>query len=84
MRSYFLAFAGVAVLAPAAAQAQSVEQFYNGKTITFMVGAGAGGSYDIYARVLAAHMSKHIPGKPTIIVKLAGICLLIWAARTRA
>lgn len=72
MRSYFLAFAGVALLAPAAAQAQSVEQFYNGKTITFMVGAGAGGSYDIYARVLAAHMSKHIPGKPTIIVKLAG------------
>jgi tripartite-type tricarboxylate transporter receptor subunit TctC len=72
VRSYFLAFAGVALLAPAAAQAQSVEQFYNGKTITFMVGAGAGGSYDIYARVLAAHMSKHIPGKPTIIVKLAG------------
>jgi tripartite-type tricarboxylate transporter receptor subunit TctC len=55
-----------------AAKAQGVEAFYTGKTITFMVGAGAGGSYDIYARTLASHMSKYIPGKPMIIVKLAG------------
>lgn len=72
MRSLSLALLGSIVLAPALAQAQSVEQFYTGKQITFMVGAGAGGSYDIYARTLATHMSKHIPGKPMIIVKLAG------------
>ncbi len=59
-------------LAGAAAFAQSVEQFYTGKTISFIVGAGAGGSYDIYARTLANHMGKHIPGKPIVVVKLAG------------
>jgi tripartite-type tricarboxylate transporter receptor subunit TctC len=47
-------------LTGAAAFAQSVEQFYTGKTINFIVGAGAGGSYDIYARTLANHMGKHI------------------------
>ncbi len=59
-------------LTGAASFAQSVEQFYTGKTISFIVGAGAGGSYDIYARTLANHMGKHIPGKPIIVVKLAG------------
>ena len=54
------------------ASAQGVEQFYTGKTISFIVGAGAGGSYDIYARTLANHMGKHMPGKPIIVVKLAG------------
>jgi tripartite-type tricarboxylate transporter receptor subunit TctC len=56
----------------APAGAQTVEQFYTGKTISFIVGAGAGGSYDIYARTLATHMPKYIPGKPAIIVKMAG------------
>ena len=59
-------------LCGASASAQSVEQFYAGKTINFIVGAGAGGSYDIYARTLANHMGKHMPGKPIIVVKLAG------------
>ena len=54
------------------ATAQTVEQFYTGKTISFIVGAGAGGSYDVYARTIAAHMSKYIPGKPQIVVKIAG------------
>ena len=57
---------------PTTARAQSVEQFYTGKTITFIVGAGAGGSYDLYARALANHMPKYIPGKPIMIVKIAG------------
>ena len=43
--------------------------FYQGKTITFVVGSGAGTAYDIYARLLAAHISKHIPGSPSIIVQ---------------
>ena len=59
-------------LAGGVASAQSLEQFYAGKTINFIVGAGAGGSYDIYARTLANHMGKHMPGKPIIVVKLAG------------
>src|ERR1700704_3160435 len=53
-------------------QAQPVTEFYAGKNITLLVGAGPGGSYDIYARVLARHLPRHIPGQPTIVVKLAG------------
>jgi len=43
--------------------------YYEGKTIRFVVGFTAGGGFDIYARVLARHMGKHIPGNPNIIVE---------------
>jgi tripartite-type tricarboxylate transporter receptor subunit TctC len=43
--------------------------FYAGKTIDFEVGADVGGGYDIYARTVARHMGRHIPGNPTIVVK---------------
>jgi tripartite-type tricarboxylate transporter receptor subunit TctC len=43
--------------------------YYAGKTIELIVGGGPGGGYDIYARTLARHMSRHIPGGPTIVVK---------------
>ena len=49
------------------AQAQSVEEFYKGKTITLAIGFTPGGGYDLYARHLARHMSKYIPGRPTIV-----------------
>lgn len=62
----------VVLLFSGAAHAQTADQFYSGKTISFLVGAGAGGSYDIYARTLAAHMSQRIPGNPQIIVKMGG------------
>lgn len=52
-----------------AAQAQSVADFYRGKTITIVVGSDTGGGYDLNARVLARHMARHIPGNPTIIVQ---------------
>jgi tripartite-type tricarboxylate transporter receptor subunit TctC len=65
-----LAAAATAVgIAASAAHAQSAADFYAGKTVTIQVGFSAGGGYDQYARVLAQHMSKHIPGKPQIIVK---------------
>jgi len=54
------------------ARADSVEDFYKGKTITFIVGSGPGGSYDLYARLLANTMPKYIPGHPNVVVKLAG------------
>ncbi|MDB5643669.1 MAG: tripartite tricarboxylate transporter family receptor, partial [Hyphomicrobiales bacterium] len=59
--------ASLLVAAPAAAA-----DFYAGKTIAVLVGAGAGGSYDVYARALANHIGKHIPGAPTMVVKIAG------------
>ena len=53
-----------------AAQAQEdVENFYKGKSIKVIVGFNPGGGYDIYARLLARHMGKHIPGNPTLVVQ---------------
>ena len=58
-----------ACLAPLAGSAQSVESFYKGKSITLIVFTGPGGGNDIVARLLAAHMPRHIPGNPSIVVK---------------
>jgi hypothetical protein len=47
---------------------ESVAQFYRAKQITVIVGSSAGGGYDIYARLLARHMPRHIPGNPAMVV----------------
>jgi tripartite-type tricarboxylate transporter receptor subunit TctC len=52
-----------------AAQAQSVAEFYNGKTITISVGFSPGGSYDFYPRLFARHIGKYIPGNPAVVVQ---------------
>ena len=57
--------AGIAAATPAGAQ--SVEQFYQGKQIRLLIGGGAGGTYDTFARIVVRHMGDHIPGKPHII-----------------
>jgi tripartite-type tricarboxylate transporter receptor subunit TctC len=51
------------------AKAQPADEFYKGKRITIVVGSAAGSGYDAYARLLARHMSKHIPGNPLLIVQ---------------
>src|SRR5262245_44250393 len=62
------ALAAIAVLAGLApAHAQSVEEFYRGKSITLAIGFTPGGGYDLYARHLARHRGKHIPGHPAIV-----------------
>ena len=48
----------------APARAQSVEEFYRGRTVTILVGFTAGGGYDLYARLLGRHIGRHIPGNP--------------------
>ena len=53
---------------PAFAQS-SVEAFYKGRTVDLMVGTMPGGSYDLYGRLIARYLSKHIPGNPTVVVK---------------
>jgi tripartite-type tricarboxylate transporter receptor subunit TctC len=57
------------LLAAIPAKAQSVADFYRGKSIRLIIGAAAGGGYDIPGRLLATHMPRHIPGNPTIIVE---------------
>src|SRR5262245_62516581 len=59
----------LALAAPAATHAQSVADFYRGKTIEFLIGAAAAGGYDVVGRLLANHMPRHIPGNPAIIVR---------------
>jgi tripartite-type tricarboxylate transporter receptor subunit TctC len=67
-RTVLAAFAASAVMGlPHVAQAQTVEEFYTGKTIELYIGYTVGGGYDSYARTLARHMGKHIPGNPTIV-----------------
>src|SRR5215469_7739643 len=58
-----------AVLSAPIAYAQSPADFYKGKNVELYVGYSVGGAYDLYARTIARHLGKHIPGNPTVIVK---------------
>ena len=49
------------------ATAQSVEDFYKGKTVTIMIGYGPGGTDDVWARLIGKYMGEHIPGKPNVV-----------------
>ncbi|HEY6704719.1 MAG TPA: tripartite tricarboxylate transporter substrate-binding protein [Xanthobacteraceae bacterium] len=51
------------------ATAQSVESFYRGRTIAMLVGTSPGGINDISARLVARHLSRFLPGNPTIVVQ---------------
>src|SRR5579885_412470 len=59
----------VASAPPQAKAAQSPAEFYAGKSIDLQIGYSVGGGYDLYARLLARHLGKHIPGNPTIVPK---------------
>ena len=69
-RACALAMLAAAALAatPAPAQ-QGVADFYKGKNVALLLGTGPGGSYDLYARIFAEHLGKHIPGNPNIVVE---------------
>ncbi len=58
---------GAAMVLAGPATAQDVGDFYKGKQIRMVIGLGAGEAYDVYARLLARHLPKYIPGGPTII-----------------
>ena len=65
-----LTFAAAVLLVAAAgsdASAQSVEAFYKGNRVSINIGYTPGGVYDIYARTIARHLGKHIPGRPTVV-----------------
>jgi tripartite-type tricarboxylate transporter receptor subunit TctC len=54
---------------PAPLSAEPVEDFYRGKQIRIITGAAAGDGYDLWSRMLARHIGRHIPGMPAIIVQ---------------
>ena len=56
-------------LAAALPLAAAAQADFSGKTVTIIVGYKAGGGYDATARMLARHLPKHLPGKPTVIVQ---------------
>src|ERR1041384_5267122 len=60
---------GVVLLTAAPARAQTAEQFYKGKTLTLIVGNGPGGGFDVFGRLLARHIGRHIPGHPNVVVQ---------------
>jgi len=51
------------------ASAQSIKQAFAGKTITIYVGYTAGGSYDLYGRLISRHLGAHLPGRPSVVVQ---------------
>jgi tripartite-type tricarboxylate transporter receptor subunit TctC len=64
-----IAILSVLISLSAVAQPFAQEPFYQGKTIRMIVGLSAGGGYDTYTRAMARHLSKHIPGKPAVVVE---------------
>ncbi len=71
---FFLSWAGSTAPCWAAAarstfDEKAVADFYKGKTVRIIVGFSAGGGYDAYSRLIARHLSKHIPGSPNVIVE---------------
>jgi tripartite-type tricarboxylate transporter receptor subunit TctC len=78
-RLHSLAFAALlVVLCAGPLAAQSVAEFYRGKTITCYIGYGAGGGYDLFARTISRHMPRHIPGNPNMLpVNMPGASSMI-------
>lgn len=68
MAAIVLCVAGLLAFGPAAI-AQTVEQFYKGKTVNVIVPFSPGGYYDLGARLLARHMGNHLPGNPQMVVQ---------------
>ena len=64
-----LAVSLLAGLGTQPAPAQSVADFYKGKSITMIVGGSEGGGYDTMARAIGRHIGRHVPGNPSIVVR---------------
>ena len=61
--------AAALIFASLPAQAQSPAEFYNRKNVRMLVGYGPGTGFDVYARAVARHMGRHIPGQPNMVVE---------------
>jgi len=64
---------GIAMVGLASgASAQTAEEFFKGKTITYIVSTSPGGGYDTYARLIAKHMENHLPGATVVVKNVPG------------
>ena len=67
-RRYSMMLAGLAFTSlTSGVRADAVEDFYKGKTISFVIGVGEGGGYDLSSRLVAQYLGAFIPGKPTVV-----------------
>ena len=64
-----LAALAMASSVPAARHALAQDGFFKGKAVTIVVGYSVGGGYDQYARLVARHVGRNIPGSPTVLVQ---------------
>jgi tripartite-type tricarboxylate transporter receptor subunit TctC len=68
-KMWALALVVGAPLSVSDAQSDAVAEFYKGKQVNLIVGYGPGGGYDVYGRIVARHIGKHIPGNPAVVVQ---------------
>ncbi len=64
-----LTLTALAIASPASVRADAVSDFYKDKKLNLYVGYTPGGGYDVYARLLARHMSRHMPGNSSVLVQ---------------
>jgi tripartite-type tricarboxylate transporter receptor subunit TctC len=69
MRKSIAAFVAVVMLGSPSANAQPSDDVFKGKPLRFVLGAAAGQDYDIWARLIGRHLSRYIPGAPTVVVQ---------------
>ena len=66
---FILPVARIAMLiAVSATSSLAQPNFYEGKQVRIIAGSGGGTNYDLYARLAARHLARHVPGNPTITV----------------
>src|SRR4051794_4250150 len=68
-RTFVFAIMVSGLVGSSTAHAEDAADFYKSRSVTLGVPNSAGGGYDVYARALARHLGKHIPGRPTIVVQ---------------
>jgi len=68
-RTLALSIAAIVVLGLAGESPIAAPSFYEGKALRIIVGLAPGGGFDTYARLLARHLGRHIPGNPSIVVE---------------
>ena len=74
MKKRFLFFLATIALAINVQSVAQGEDFYKDKTLTIIVGYSPGGSFDLYARVLARYIGRYLPGNPTRVVENMFFC----------
>ena len=68
-RRHHLLAAGFCCAVATVSPPASADDFYKGRTFTLVVGHEAGSGYDVYSRVVARHLGRHIPGNPNVVVQ---------------